>query len=151
MLRYGRPDLSAVERFTARVRGTIDALAGARDVRIVPEPEGREDALSNSRVLVKLARANPALVAPAADMDRAARAMAREYFIPWETPLAEVAVYAGIGAARAIAARLRSGDFVTNTPETLARKARMGRGATPGVDTGQLAAALERATAELVE
>ncbi len=151
MLRYGRPDLSAVDRFVARIRGTIDALAGARDVVIVPEPSARDDGESNGRVLVKLARRHPELVAPAADMDRAARAMAREYFRPWETPLAEAAVYAGIGAARAIATRLRSGDFVTNTPETTARKARRGLSTTPGVATEQLAHALDRATAEIVE
>lgn len=151
MLRVGRVDTSALDRFVARVRGTVDALAGARDVRVVPEPEVRDDGETNSRVLVKLARANPALTSLGADMDRAARQLAREYFIPWETPLGEAAVYAGIGAARAIAARLRSGDFVTNTPETTRRKARAGLSTTPGVASEQLAAALDRATAELVE
>jgi hypothetical protein len=60
-------------------------------------------------------------------------------------------VVAGIGAAKAIAARLRSGDFVTNTEATLAKKAREGRGTTPGIDTGNLAASLDAASARIVE
>lgn len=151
MLRMGRLDTSALDAFRARIRGTIDALAGARDVVIEPQPEARPDGLTNTEVIGRLARHSPALVAPGADMDRAARALAREYFVPWETPLAEVAVYAGIGAARAIAARLRSGDYVTNTEATTARKARAGRSTTPGIDTGHLAAALDVATARIVE
>lgn len=151
MLRMGKLDTSALDAFRARIRGTIDALAGARDVVIEPQPERRPDGLTNTEVLVRLSRHSPALVSHGADMDRAARAMAREYFLPWVTPLGEVAVYAGIGAARAIAARLRSGDFVTNTPETTARKAREGRSTTPGIDTGILAASLDVASARIVE
>lgn len=150
MLRMGKlgPQLDA---FMARVRGTVDSLAGARDVVIEPVPDPRPDGLTNTAVMARLSKHSPALIAPAADMDREARFLARQHFVPWETSLAEVAIYAGIGAARAIATRLRSGDFVTNTEATLAKKAREGRGTTPGIDTGLLAASLDTATARIVE
>lgn len=150
MIRMGKlgPQLDA---FIARVRGTVDSLAGARDVVIEPVPDERPDGLTNTAVIARLSRHSPALVAPAADMDREARALARQYWRPWETSLAEIAVVAGIGAARAIAARLRSGDFVTNTEATLAKKSREGRGTTPGIDTGNLAASLDAASARIVE
>lgn len=150
MLRMGKlgPQLDA---FIARVRGTVDSLAGARDVVIEPVPDVRPDGTTNTAVLARLSRHSPALVAPAADMDREARSLARQYWKPWETSLAEIAVIAGIGAARALATRLRSGDVVTNTDATLARKARLGRGQTPGIDTGTLAASLDAATARIVE
>ena len=50
---------------------------------------------------------------------------------------------------RELALRLRSGEYVTNTEDTIARKARAGRSTSPGMDTGQLATALENARVEV--
>lgn len=136
----------------ARVRGTRDAIAGTVHARIVPSPDGRaHDAASNTEVFARLARRNPQLAAPGADLDAPAREAARAAWRGWQSDLRVIAQAAAVATAKALAARLRSGRYVSNTPETRAAKARAGLSTTPGLATEQLAAALEAATATTEE
>jgi len=134
-----------VTALQALVRGRRDALAGAVRVTILPSPDGRSEGGTNTAVIAYLARRHPSLVEVAADLVGPARAAARAAFDPMTSTLRTIADTAARAIGPAIAARLRSGRYVTNTPETLADKARRGRGQTPGVDTEQLAQALDRA------
>lgn len=136
------------DEIVARIRGTRDAIAGTVHARIVPQPDGREDGdASNTAVFARLARRYPQLAAPGPDLDAPARAAAREAWRGWQSDLRVIARAAAAAMAPALAARLRSGRYVTNTPETRERKARAGLALTPGLATEQLAEALEAATA----
>ena len=136
-----------LSEIVARVRGTRDAIAGTVHARIVPQPDGRDGGESNTEVFARLARRFPQLAAPGADLDAPARAAAREAWRGWQSDLRTIARAAGAAMGPALAARLRSGRYVTNTPETRERKARAGLALTPGLATEQLAEALEAATA----
>lgn len=133
------------------LRARRDALLGA--VRVVVDPaEPRVEGLLNITVLGYLSRHSPQLVdTRGGDVDQAMGAAVRAAWDPASSTLRGLAPLAGEAFARALAARLRSGRFVTNTPETLARKRARGRGATPGVDTEQLAHALDAATVRVME
>lgn len=140
-------DISAdVERFVATIRGVTDRLAGAVHVEIRPTPDEREDsAVTNRAVLRWLAERNPSLVAlSGGDIDRPVRAAARAVYRPG-MGLGVLAAAAAPEVAHAIAARLRSGQYVENTDETRRRK----NNRPGGVDTGALATSLENATATL--
>lgn len=138
---------AGVERWRLAIRGRIDALAGTVYVR--PQLAAREGegarGPSNDEVLSFLAAKHPALVKPGSDMHGPAKAAARARFNARRSDLFDIARAAGPAVCRAIAARLRSGRFVTNTPATTERKAREGLSLTPGVATEQLAKALDSA------
>lgn len=137
---------AGVSRTIATLRSRREALLGALTVEIHPAPDERREGTENTRVLHHLARMNPALLAlRGGDVDAAVRAAARSVFSPRTSTLRELATAAGPAVARALAARLRSGAYVTNTTETTERKARAGLGTTPGVATGALADSLEAA------
>lgn len=145
-----RIDTRSVE---ARAQGIVALLRARRDqllgaVRVVVVPAGpRAGGASNAVVLGYLSRHSPALVdLRGGDVDRAMGAAVRAAWDPWSSTLRGLAPYAGEALGQAIAARLRSGQYVTNTRETLADKARRGAGQTPGVDTEQLARGLDAAT-----
>lgn len=140
-------DISAdVDRFVATIRGVTDRLAGAVHVEIHPTPDAREDsAVTNRAVLRWLAERNPALVAlSGGDIDRSVRQAARAVYRPG-MGLGVLATAAAPEVARAIAARLRSGAYVSNNDETRRRK----NGRPGGVDTGALAESLDNATVTL--
>lgn len=139
MIRLG--DVSATaKRIAATVRGTRDRLAGYR--RAVITLDAREDGSSNTAVMGHLLRMNPDL---AAGLDAEARAGARAAWQGARSSLETLTFHAGVAFARALSARLLSGQHVSNTDETRARKSRRG-GGVPGVDTRQLADALANPT-----
>ena len=143
--------LASLERVEAIFRGLRDRALGTATITIKPNPDERgEGTPSNSQVLAYLARKHPALTAVrGAEMDRAVRAAVRARF-DWRTfSVPDMARIAGPVVARLIAERLKSGTVVTNTPETTERKARRGLSTTPGVETQQLADALENADIEV--
>lgn len=143
MIRLGtiKPGIDA---FRTLILGRLEALQGARRMVISPSPNGRSGSdATNGQVIGYLASANPVLLdLRGADLDRAAREAARRAWRPRTSTLASLALAAGPAVARALAARLRSGRYVTNTPETTRRKG----GLPGGVDTGQLAASIDNAT-----
>jgi hypothetical protein len=139
MIRVGSIDAEA-QRIAATIRGVRANLAGYR--RAVIHLDARNDGTDNERVLGYLLRANPGL---GRGLDAAARASVSRDWKGAQSTLANMTFHAGMGLAHELAARLRSGRYVTNTEETSARKARRGRGMTPGLDTSQLATALENA------
>lgn len=129
-------------RVAATIRGTRDSLAGYR--RAVIELHTRPDGTPNSLVLGALAKRFPRLFAGLQEEAMAA------VQLRWKqggirTGLEELALVAGRGLARGLAARLRSGRYITNLPETRARKAALGQSTTPGVATGDLANDLDNA------
>lgn len=140
MIRVGNITANA-SRLAATIRGVRDNLAGHRRARIHLDP--RADGQTNEAVLGYLLRANPRL---GLGLDAAARAAVSREWTGARATLINLTFHAGSGLARELAARLRSGAFVTNTDETLHRKARMGRSTVPGTETYQLAVALENAT-----
>lgn len=144
MIRVGNIQ-AGVARFTALLRGRIDALSGSVRVVIHPTPDGRKGgSVTNTEVLGFLAQRNPDLIDPkGADLDAIVRPAARAIWRARTTGLEELAVAAGNAFGRALAARLRSGRFVTNNEETRKRK----HGLPGGIDTEQLADALDDATA----
>jgi hypothetical protein len=138
--------------------GIVALLSARRDqllgsVRVLVSPaEPRAGGGSNAVVLGYLSRHSPPLTdTRGGDVDQAMGTAVRAAFEPWSSTLRGLAPLAGEALARAIAARLRSGRYVTNTAETLADKARRGAGSTPGVDSEQLANALDRATVRVEE
>ncbi len=126
----------------ATIRGTREALAGYR--RAVIDLPTRPDGTPNAVVIGALARRFPRLFA---GLQEEAMAAVSSRFAQGgiRVGLEELALFAGRGIARGLAARLRSGRYVTNLPETRARKARLGLSLTPGVATGELATALDNA------
>lgn len=143
MIRVG--DVSAqASRIAATIRGVTQRLAGYRRAVIVLDP--RSDGTDNERVLGYLLRANPGLTR---GLDAIARGAISREWKGARSELVNLTYHAGLGVAHELAARLRSGEYVTNTEETLARKARAGRSTSPGMDTGQLATALENARVEV--
>lgn len=149
MIRFGRVTAAAT-RIAATLRSRRDALLGAVSVEIRPGQDIRDEgAATNTAVLSYLAARHPALVEIDAEARAAARAAARLVWHPRSSSLRDLALAAGVGFAHVIAQRLRSGAYVTNTEETVARKARAGLSTTPGVETGQLADALDHATTTL--
>lgn len=135
-----------VTALQALIRGRRDALAGAVRVTILPSPDGRADGNTNTAVLASLSSRFPGLVAVDQDLTRLVRLGARLAFDPATSTLRDIAAQAGPLIGATIARRLRSGQYVTNTAETLRDKARRGAGQTPGVDSEQLARSLDRAT-----
>ena len=126
----------------ATIRGTREALAGSR--RAVIDLPTRRDGTPNSLVIGVLARRFPRLFAGL--QEEAAQAVAARWSQGGiRTGLEELALVAGRGIARGLAARLRSGRYVTNLPETRARKLAAGLSPVPGVATGELANALDNA------
>jgi len=123
---------ATADRMAALVRGVRDSLAGNR--RAVIDLDAREGGGSNTAVFGELARRNPGLVA---GLDAPVRAAVKERWAQGgvRTGLAELTSYAGRALAFELAARLRSGRFVTNTPATTERKRSMGRSTTPGMET----------------
>jgi len=113
-------------------------------VRVKAVFPARSDGETNEGVLTFLEKANPGLLAMDEDIRTASITAATDAWSVGGETLKDVAPAAAEGFTRAIAVRLRSGKYVTNTPGTRAAKAREGQ-STPGVATGQLASALERA------
>ena len=140
--------LRGVDKAIARIRDRMEELRRGAIGTIRPQPDARVDGTTNSTVLATLSDRYPRLTAPGPDMVLAAVREAAKSWRPWSSTVRDLANSAAAGAARAIAARLRSGQYVTNNEETLRRKARLGRPPTPGVDTEQLARALDAATAD---
>lgn len=143
MIRVGNID-AQVARIAATIRGVRANLAGYRRAVIVLEP--RNDGRSNEAVLGYLLRANPGL---GANLDAVARGAVSREWQGARSTLANLTYHAGIGLAHELAARLRSGDYVTNTDETHDRKARAGRSTIPGTETFQLATALDNARVDV--
>lgn len=139
MIRIGSVEATA-ERLAATIRGTRDRLAGYR--RAVIALDARDDGASNEAVMGHLLRMNPGL---AQGLDAEARAGARTAWRGARSSLETLTFHAGVAFARALSARLLSGQYVTNSDETRARKARRG-GGVGGVDTRQLADALANPT-----
>lgn len=136
-----------VDRILATLRSRRDALLGATAIEIHPAPDDRREGTGNHAVLSYLARKHPELVAIRGDdVHEAVRAAARAVWNPRTSTLAQLALAAGPALAKVIAARLRSGQYVTNTEETSRQKARRGLSTIPGVATGALADALDNAT-----
>ncbi len=136
-----------VDRILATLRSRRDALLGATAIEIHPAPDERREGTENHRVLTHLAARNPGLLAIRGDdVNSAVRDAARAVWNPRTSTLHQLALVAGPALARVIGARLRSGQYVTNTDETRERKARAGLSTTPGVATGALADALDNAT-----
>lgn len=140
MIRVGSVTGQA-SRLAATVRGVRDRIAGYR--RAVIHLEARTDGQTNEVVMGYLLRRYPAL---GEGLDAAARAAVSREWKGAQSTLINMTFHAGSGLARELAARLRSGGYVTNTDETRLRKARAGRSTTPGTETFQLAVALENAT-----
>ena len=133
---------AGIERFHATLRGLRDGLHGAALVTVTPTPDARRDGGTNSAVLHHLTEHNPELLQ---SLDPAARRGAKEGWRTGVRTLATLAEHAGRACAAEIATRLRSGQFVRNLDETRERKRRAGDDTTPGMASGQLARALERA------
>jgi hypothetical protein len=139
VIRFGAWRNNAGE-IAATVRGIRDRLLGA--TRVVVVLGTRREGGANGDVLGHLLRRNPELVR---GLDPVARPAARAVYDPRTSTLDSLALAMALAGAREIAARLRSGTYVTNTPETL--YAKRARSTTPGIETGQLADALDAATA----
>lgn len=137
---------ASIDQINATLRGTVERLAGATSVRLVPSPNERSDSrATNSQVLGYLGAKNPGLLSPSgADIDRKVREAARAAWVP-RMGLEGLAQIVGPIIARAIGDRLRSGLYVTNNAETQRRK----NGLPGGVDTRQLADSLDDATATI--
>lgn len=141
----------SVDRILATLRSRRDALLGATAIEIHPAPDERRDGPENRAVLTFLAARNPELLAVRGpDVAEAVRTAARSAWNPRTSTLHQLALVAGPALAKVIASRLRSGNYVTNTDETRASKARRGLSTTPGVATGALADALDNATVTTV-
>lgn len=149
MLRIGDAFREGIARAREKVRSVLGGAVGAvaRTVYVVtiePVPNVREDAGgdTNSAVLWRLSRKHPELFQ---NLGPAALRSVVDGF-DFRFSLTKIAGDLSRGAMGEVARRLRSGVYVTNTPATTARKRRLGHSTTPGVDTGQLANALWRAT-----
>lgn len=140
MIRVGSVKAEA-DRLAATIRGVRERLTGS--LHAVIRLEARPDGTSGEAVLGHLLRMNPGL---GRGLDAVARRGAAKGWQGARSTLANLTYYAGLEIAQELAVRLRSGAYVTNTSETTARKARQGRSTTPGMSTGQTAAALEHAT-----
>lgn len=143
MIRVGNVTAEA-QRLAATIRGVRDRLAGYRRAVIHLDP--RDDGASNEAVLGYLLRANPGL---GRGLDAAARAGVSREWKGARSTLANMTYHAGISLAHELAVRLRSGAYVSNTEETVARKSRAGRSTIPGTETFQLATALENARVDV--
>lgn len=141
MIRVGSVKASA-DRMAATIRGVRDNLAG--HLRAVIDLDARHEGDSNTGVFASLANRFPALTQ---GLDAPALAAVRARWAQGgiKTGLAEMTYYAGLAVAHELAARLRSGRYVTNTPSYAAWKRRTGRGSVPGILTASLAVALDNA------
>lgn len=137
MIRAGVVKAQA-SRVSATIRGLRDRIAG--HLRGVASLDARDDGATSGEVMGHLARKHPNLIA---SVDGVARAAARAAWDPRRPSLESLTVAATQAVCRELAARLRSGRYVTNTVATIAAKDRAGHGTTPGVDTEQLARALD--------
>lgn len=133
---------AGLDRFAGTLRGVRDGMLGTAYVTITPTPDTRREGGTNTAVLARLVERNPDL---AQGMDPAARKGAKRAWSRGVRTLATLAEHAGRSIAAEYAARLRSGQYVRNLEETRDRKRRAGDDTTPGMETGQLAKALERA------
>ena len=114
------------------LRARRDAPTRRRACRRRPRRAARRGAAKHHGPLGTSRGTPPQLVdTRGGDVDQAMGAAVRAAWDPASSTLRGLAPLAGEAFARALAARLRSGRFVTNTPETLARKRARGRGATP--------------------
>lgn len=143
MIRIGSI-MAQSQRLAASIRGLRENLAGFRRAVIHLDP--RSDGTDNERVLGYLMRKNPSL---GAGLDAAARAGVSREWRGARSTLINLTYHAGLSIAHELARRLRSGEFVTNTEETTARKAKAGRSTTPGTETFQLATALDNARVDV--
>lgn len=143
MIRVGNVSASA-NRIAATIRGVRDRIAGHRRAVIVLDP--RNDGTDNERVLGYLLGRNPSL---GRGLDAVARGAISREWRGAQSTLTNLTYHAGLALAAELAVRLRSGEYVTNTEATLAKKARLGRSTTPGTDTYQLAIALSGARVEV--
>lgn len=141
---------SGVQGVMADLRWRLGLLKTTVRVTVSPD-DGRNDGVTNAEVAYHLSRHSPKWLALGPDIDDALSKAAWSAWRPWRMTMKGLAPYIGEALGRALAARLRSGRFVTNSPETLARKRARGRGAVPGVDTEQLARALDGATIRVTE
>jgi hypothetical protein len=141
---------AAVQGVVADLRWRLGLLKTTVRVTVSPD-DARNDGVSNTAVAGHLSRHSPRWLALGPDLDDAMSKAAWGAWRPWRMTMKGLAPYIGTALARGLAARLRSGRFVTNTPETLARKRARGRPAIPGVDTEQLARALDGATIRVTE
>lgn len=134
---------AGTDRLSAVVRGLRDDLAGhLRGVATLHDRSGVGET-SNSAVLGRLATKHPDLFK---GLDPVARAAISREWKGARSKLINLTYHATLAVAHELAARLRSGRYVTNTPATTRRKADLGQSTTPGVATGQLAVALDNAT-----
>lgn len=139
MIRIGSVK-TQTDSVAAIIRGLKDRYLGTSLATITLG--SRDDGEGNGAVLGHLIRRHPALIE---GTDAVCRAAARERFAVRTSTLDTIARDAGEAWAHEVAARLRSGRYVTNLPATTARKAARGHSTTPGVDSGQLADALDSA------
>lgn len=141
MIRVGSVKAQAGQ-VAATIRGVRDSIAGYR--RAVIDLPTRDDGTPNSLVIGALAKRFPRLFG---ELQTAAAAAVQQRWAQGgiRTGLEELTLYAGKAIARELAARLRSGRYVTNLPETRRRKLLLGQSTTPGMATGALASALDNA------
>lgn len=141
MIRVGSVKASA-DRMAATIRGVRDNLAG--HLRAVIDLDARNGGGSNTAVMGSLMARFPVLTK---GLDAAALAAVRARWAQGgiKTGLAEMTYYAGLAVAHELAARLRSGRYVTNTPSYASWKARAGYGSVPGILTRSLAESLDNA------
>lgn len=141
MIRVGSMKASA-DRMVATIRGVRDGIAGY--LHAVIGLDTRYGGESNAAVLNSLVARFPALTR---GLDAPALAAVRDRWAQGgvRTGLAEMTYYAGLAVAHELAARLRSGRYVTNSADYAAWKRRRGLGSVPGVLTASLAVALDNA------
>lgn len=141
MIRVGSVKASA-DRMAATIRGVRDNLAG--HLRAVIDLDARNGGDSNTAVMGYLSNRFPALTK---GLDAPALAAVRARWAQGgvKTGLAEMTYYAGLAVAHEMAARLRSGRYVANTPAYAAWKRREGLGSVPGIMTASLAVAFDNA------
>lgn len=150
VLRFGSIS-DGIARAKDRLRGMLGGALASVQTAVVfatikPVPDARDDGTTNTIVLGRLVQRHHPLIE---GLSPAALRGARAGFDAVRSTFATIAHDAVHEAQMEIARRLRSGVYVTNTTATIARKLRAGRGATPGVDSEQLALSLEGAEIEV--
>ena len=141
---------AAVQGVVADLRWKLGLLSTSVRVTIDPKAS-RNDGVSNAEVAYHLSKHSPNWLKLGTGLSEAMSKAAWSAWRPWRMTMKGLAPYIGEALGRALAARLRSGFYVTNTRETLARKRARGRPAIPGVDTEQLARALDNAAIRVTE
>jgi hypothetical protein len=141
---------SAIQGVVADLQWRLGLLKTTVQVTVDPSA-GRNDNVTNAEVVHHLSRHSPQWLAIGPDLDDAMGRAALAAWRPWRMTMRGLAPYIGEALSRALAKRLRSGRFVTNKPETIERKRARGRPPIPGVDTEQLARALDSARIRVTE